>query len=311
MATPDSTALITGGGSGFGRLIALALAARGYRVFSAFRGSRDGFDSQAAQLRDAAALRGVAVDSIPLDVTDDDSVGACVRRVIDRSGRIDVLANCAGIGLMGPFENTSIEQSRRVYETNVFGLMRMAKAVVPVMREQGGGTILNFGSDVGVHANFFQSTYAASKFAVEGLSMVMRWELQQFGIRVGVVSPGWYETEFGAAVVSTFDTGPVADLYRPLIAAWDSGVAAVEGGNPEPQQVADAVVRALELPELPFRTAIGWNPVRMEGVRPEEIDDYERRLFAYYGLGAFRGRWATSAAADQGRAAVAAVLDRA
>jgi NAD(P)-dependent dehydrogenase (short-subunit alcohol dehydrogenase family) len=285
-------ALVTGANSGFGRLISIALAMEGYRIFGGFRGTRDGFDTQARGLAAAAAEHDVTIESVRLDVTDDGSVGAAVREVVDRAERIDLLVNCAGFGLMGPFENTSIDQARRVLETNLFGTMRMAKAVVPVMREHGGGTILNFGSDIGVHANFFQSAYAPSKFAVEALSMVMRWELQQFGIRVAVISPGWYGTEFGESVVSTFEAGPQTALYAPLVAAWEAGVSAVEGPNMEPQQVADAVVRILKLPELPFRTPVGWNPVRSDGINPQQIDDYERRLFAYYRLASFRGSWA-------------------
>jgi NAD(P)-dependent dehydrogenase (short-subunit alcohol dehydrogenase family) len=287
-------ALVTGGNSGFGRLISIALAKRGDRVVAGFRGRLQGFDAQAQRLAATAAEQGVAVESVRVDVTDDDSVAASVREVVDRAGPIDLLVNCAGFGLMGPFENTTIDHARGVFETNLFGTMRMAKAVIPVMREHGGGTILNFGSDIGVHANFFQSVYAPSKFAVEALSMVMRWELQQFGIRVGVISPGWYGTEFGDSVVSTFETGPLAGLYAPLVAAWEAGVAAVEGPNMEPQQVADAVVAVLDLPELPFRTPVGWNPVRSQGIDPRQIDEYERRLFAYYALSAFRGPWGGS-----------------
>ncbi len=293
MTKDRQVALVTGGNSGFGRLIAIALAKRGDRVVAGFRGTRDGFDAQAQRLAAMAAEQSVAVESVRVDVTDDDSVAASVREVVDRAGRIDLLVNCAGFGLMGPFENTTIDHARKVFETNLFGTMRMAQAVIPVMREHGGGTILNFGSDVGVHANFFQSTYAPSKFAVEALSMVMRWELQQFGIRVGVISPGWYGTEFGESVVATFESGPMAGLYAPLVAAWDRGVSAVEGPNMDPGEVAAAVVRVLERPELPFRTPVGWNPVRMRDVNPREIDDYERRLFAYYELGAFRGPWAS------------------
>lgn len=293
MTSNGSVALVTGANSGFGRLIAIALAKRGDRVFGAYRGSKSGFSLQAQQLNETVAATGLAIESVPVDVADQESVDACVREVVERAGRIDLLVNCAGFGLMGPFENTSIDDAKRVLDTNLFGTMRMGQAVVPVMREHDGGTILNFGSDIGVHANFFQSAYAPSKFAVEALSMVMRWELQQFGIRVGVISPGWYGTDFGKSVVSTFQTGPLAPLYEPLIAAWESGVAAVEGPNMQPQEVADAVIRALELPELPFRTPAGWNPVRSAGINPRQIDDYEKRLFDYYGLADFRGRWAT------------------
>jgi NAD(P)-dependent dehydrogenase (short-subunit alcohol dehydrogenase family) len=170
--------------------------------------------------------------------------------------------------------------------------MRMTQAVVPTMRERGSGIILNVGSDVGVRANFYQSSYAASKFAVHGMTQSMRWELQMFGIRVAMIDPGWYSTEFGQSVVTTFESGPLSHLYEAQIKAWNDGVEAVEGPNDDPSEVADVVLRVIDAPEPPFLNSAGWNPVRMAGVSPDEIHDYERRLFDYYKLAAFRGAWA-------------------
>ncbi len=281
----EQVALITGGGSGFGRLLAITLAERGWRVFTGFRGSRGGFPAVAEATTAEAPDR---IRAVQLDVTDDASVRAAVGKVLETAGRIDLLVNAAGIGLLGPLECTPVDQARRIYETNVFGMMRVVQAVVPAMRSQGGGTILNFGSDVGVRANFFQGAYAGSKFAVEGMSQSMRWELQQWGIRVAVVEPGWYETDFGSSLVTTFETGDAAPRYAALVDAWNRGVEAVEGPNFAPQEVADAIVEALEAPRLPFRIPVGWNPVRMATVRRDAIDTYERDLFDYYGLGEFR-----------------------
>ena len=285
-------ALITGGGSGFGWRIAVSLAQRGDRAVAAFRGSDVGFTGAAQDLEGRSADLGAPVTCLRMDVTDDASVNAGVQDVLDRFGRIDILVNCAGYGVLGPMECTTVDQARQLFEVNVLGTMRMAQAVVPAMRAQGGGIILNFGSDVGVRANFYQSAYAASKFAVHGLTQVMRWELQMFGVKVAIIDPGWYGTEFGESIVSTFGASPMGPLYEAQVAAWNAGVAGVEGPNEDPQEVADLVLRVIDEPEPSFLNVAGWNPVRMAGVRPDEVDDYERRLFDYYGLEAFRGPWA-------------------
>lgn len=285
-------ALVTGGGSGFGRAITLALASRSYRVVAAFRGSRLGFRATASHMQQLATEAGVTVTCQRLDVTDAASVLTAVGETLDREGRIDVLVNCAGVGLLGPMECTTIDQARSILETNVLGTMRMAQAVVPVMRAQGTGTILNVGSDVGLHANFYQSAYAASKSAVHGLSQAMRWELQMFGIKVAVIDPGWYATEFGESIVSTFGCPSVSAHYEPQVAAWNEGVGRVEGPNEHPDEVAQLVLDVLDDPEPRFMNPAGWNPVRMAGLRLDEVDEYEARLFDYYGMGAFRGPWA-------------------
>jgi len=282
ISTPR-VALITGGSSGFGRLTALALARDGYQVVAAFRGSRGGFERQAAELQVASA-GGTAVQSVQLDVTDDTSVARAVADVVDRLGHIDVLVNAAGYGLLGPMECTSIAQAQELFDTNVFGTMRMCKAVVPIMREQGSGYVLNFGSDVGLRPNFFQSGYASSKFAVDGDSQVLRLELRRFGIGVALVSPGWYSTEFGESAVTTFGTGDAAAVYADLVQEWNDGVARVEGPNDQPAEVAELVRRMLSQPDTPYRNPVGWNPERMAGVQHDEIDRYQKHLLDYYQL---------------------------
>jgi NAD(P)-dependent dehydrogenase (short-subunit alcohol dehydrogenase family) len=283
-------AIVTGGSSGFGRLMSITLARNGYRVFAAFRGSKGGFEGQAKLLEARAAAASADLETVEMDVTDDGSVNGVVRDVIGRAGRIDVLVNNAGVGMLGPIENTTVEQAQALFDVNVFGVLRTVRAVVPVMRKQRSGTIINVGSDQGVHANLFHTMYAPSKAAVESLSQVLRWELQQFGIRVVVLAPGWYKTEFGESLVKTFE-GPAGQAYARLAEALTQGRAAVESGNDEPQQVADRVLEILQRSDAPFRVTSGWNPVRMAGVNPTEIDEYERRLFEHYQLGEFAGPW--------------------
>lgn len=277
-------ALITGASSGFGRLISRALARDGYHVIGAFRGSRGGFDAQAAAF--ASDLTGAVgvLDAVRMDVTDGDSVNAAVSGALERVGRIDVLINSAGYGLLGPMECTDIAQTQRLYDTNVFGTMRVCRAVLPQMRAQGHGRILNFSSDVGLRANFFQSSYAASKFAVDGLSQVMRLELASFGIDVCLISPGWYGTAFSESLVTTFDSTDAAAEYAEVIADWNRGVNAVEGANDHPEEVAELVRKVLADPHPRFRNAVGWNADRMGAVAEEEIDRYQEGLLRYYQL---------------------------
>lgn len=290
MINDTKVAIVTGGSSGFGRLMSITLARNGYRVFAAFRGSKGGFGEQAKSLEARAAAVGADLETIKMDVTDEGSVNGAVRDVVGRAGRIDVLVNNAGVGMLGPVENTTVEQAQALFDVNVFGVLRTVRAVVPVMRQQRSGTIINVGSDQGVRANIFHTMYAPSKAAVESLSQVLRWELQQFGIRVVVLAPGWYNTEFGESIVRTFD-GPTGEAYARLVEAWMRGSAAVEGGSDEPQQVADRVLEILQRSDAPYRTTSGWNPVRMAGVNPTEVDEYELRLFEYYQLGQFAGPW--------------------
>lgn len=281
MTAIQRVALITGGSSGFGREIALTLSREGYEVVAAFRGSRGGFASDAAELVAASAdVGGVRCEQ--LDVTDERSIARAVAAVIKSHGRIDVLVNAAGYGLLGPMECTTIAQIWALFDTNVFGTMRVCKAVVPLMRAQGSGRVVNFSSDVGLRANFFQSAYAASKFAVDGYSQSLRLELRSFGIDVALVCPGWYDTAFGKSAVTTFDTGDASPAYTALVQKWNEGVARVEGPREDLSEVARSVQSLLSKREPSYRNPVGWNRDRMINVRDDEIDRFQEHLLDYY-----------------------------
>jgi len=179
----DKIALVTGVSSGIGRATATLLSGRGFRVFGTMRrlGEPDG------QLG--------TVEVIRLDVRDEKSVRSCVQTVLDRAGRIDALVNNAAYALIGSSEETSIEEAKELFETNFFGALRMAQAVLPIMREQGYGRIVNIGSVVGFLPAPYQGIYAASKHALEGYSESLDHEVRQFGIRVAVVEPGFTRTK--------------------------------------------------------------------------------------------------------------------
>jgi NAD(P)-dependent dehydrogenase (short-subunit alcohol dehydrogenase family) len=172
--------LITGASSGVGRSTARLLSQRGYRVFGTSR--------------QATTAESTAVEILPLDVRADDSVRACVDAVVNRSGRLDVLINNAGYELAGALEELSAEEARAQFETNFFGVVRMVDAVLPLMRRQKRGHIINVGSLSGLSAIPFLGVYSASKFALEGYTEALRHEVKPFNIHVSLTEAGFLKT---------------------------------------------------------------------------------------------------------------------
>jgi len=173
---------VTGALRGIGRAVALEFARRGHKVYGGGRSRPEDFDE-------------LPFTGLALDVTDEESVGAAVKRIMDECDRIDVLVNNAGLSHCGPLEETPFDYVREVFETNYFGLLRCVNAVLPAMRNQGSGTIANIGSAAGKIGIPFQGHYSASKFALEGLSESLRYELLEFGIRVLLIEPGDVATD--------------------------------------------------------------------------------------------------------------------
>ena len=173
--------LITGASSGVGQSTARLLSQRGYKVFGTSRHS-------------TTAESTPAVEMLPLDVRADDSVRACVEAVVNRSGRLDVLINNAGYELAGALEELSSEEARAQFETNFFGVVRMVAAVLPLMRRQKRGHIINVGSLSGLSAIPFLGVYSASKFALEGYTEALRHEVKPFNIHVSLTEAGFLKT---------------------------------------------------------------------------------------------------------------------
>jgi NAD(P)-dependent dehydrogenase (short-subunit alcohol dehydrogenase family) len=192
----QSVVLITGASSGVGQSTARLLSQKGYRVFGT---SRNPSRSE------------LGVEMVPLDVRNDDSVTTCVRSVLEKTGRIDVLINNAGYELSGALEETSLEEARSQFDTNFFGAVRMINAALPSMRERRQGRIINVGSFSGVSAIPFMGMYSASKSALEGYSDALRMELAPFNIHVSITEPGFLKTPMmdkrlpAAAPISAYD----------------------------------------------------------------------------------------------------------
>lgn len=187
-----SIVLITGCSTGFGKLAALEFARRGDTVFATMRDTR-----KAGPLRSEAEAARLSVDVLPLDVTDAASVVRAVADVIARAGRIDVLVNNAGVGTHGPVEDYDDEEVEAIFDTNVLGVVRVTRAVAPHMRKQRSGTIINVSSLAGKVTAPFGGVYSATKHALEALSDALYYELHPFGVRVVVIEPGGFATEFG------------------------------------------------------------------------------------------------------------------
>jgi len=178
--------LITGASSGFGRACADHLAQLGYRVYGT---------SRRADFPEGSTEQSYP-RMIPMDVCDDDSVRAAVDFVLNAEGRLDVVVNNAGLGMAGAVEDTSLEEAKALFETNFFGVHRVCRAVLPTLREQRSGLIVNISSIGGLIAIPFQGFYSASKFATEALTESLRMELMPFGIRVTMLEPGDFKTGF-------------------------------------------------------------------------------------------------------------------
>jgi NAD(P)-dependent dehydrogenase (short-subunit alcohol dehydrogenase family) len=235
--TSAKVALVTGASSGIGRAIARQLAADGFRVFGTSR--------------KAANTSQNGVEMIPLDVCSDESVRSCVGMLLGRTGRIDVLVNNAGYLLGGAVEETTIDEAKAQFETNFFGAFRVINALLPTMRAQRAGRIVNVTSLAGVVPLPFWGLYNASKFALEGLTETLRYELKPFGIGVSAIEAGLIKTRF---YTDDHKTRPI-DAYEPWHRRFRKKMAEFERKAPGPELVALAVSKAVRArkPALRYR----------------------------------------------------------
>jgi NAD(P)-dependent dehydrogenase (short-subunit alcohol dehydrogenase family) len=266
--------LVTGASSGIGLACATHLAERGFRVYGTSR---------------RAAGGGIGPGSMTMlaaDVTDDGSVEQMVATVLAREGRLDIVINNAGAAIGGPFEETSIEQAKDQFEVNFFGVLRVCRAVLPAMRSQRGGYIVNIGSIGGLLGLPYQSLYSASKFALEGFSEALRMEVRQFGIRVVVIEPGEHKT----AITQNrqfAETLGATGAYGPSVAAALGKTAHDEQNGPGPEQIGRLIYRIVNQRNPRLRYTIGQVSQRasvwLKRISPSGIFEYGVRT--YYGLG--------------------------
>jgi short-subunit dehydrogenase len=230
-------ALITGASSGFGIVTAARRVARGFRVFGTSRGGAGGAPG---------------VEMLALDVDRDASVQACVAELLRRAGRLDVLVNNAGRAMVGACEETSADEARALFETNLFGVMRVVSAALPAMREQRRGAIVNVGSLSGFVGVPFHGVYAATKHALAGYTEALRLEVRPFGVRVALVEPAAHRTAIQMA--RPHRLMPHYDVGRARVEAIIR--AQIERGD-DPERVAEAIVAAATSASPRLRHRVG------------------------------------------------------
>jgi NAD(P)-dependent dehydrogenase (short-subunit alcohol dehydrogenase family) len=263
-SNPRGIALVTGASSGIGLVTAQALSTAGYRVFGTSR-------------KPVADAPGISM--LVCDVTDEASVKQLVGEIVRKAGRIDLVVNNAGVGLLGGAEESSIEQAQRLFDVNVFGVARVVNAVLPLMRVQKGGRIINMSSILGLIPSPFNAFYASTKHAIEGYSESLDHEVRQFGIRVVLVEPGVTRTSFEENLTRADQPMAAYALDRArseaLMRKW------VEAGD-APQVVAQAVVRAATAANPKLRYSAGKQSSQVSALRrylPERLVDKILRNF--------------------------------
>lgn len=263
--------LITGCSSGFGELAAITFADHGHRVFATMRtpGKSPALNARAD------------ITQLALDVTDDASVVSAVDAVLAAAGRLDVVVNNAGVELLGAVHLVSDAEMLRLFDTNVFGVVRVLRAVVPPMVAAGGGAIVNVGSIAGVVGPPYSGLYAASKHAVEGLSEALHFELSQQGIRVRVIEPGQFTTALEEnavyAAAMTPDRPEYARFERYREAQRSLKPAESSGSSSGPQLVADAIYRAATEDPGRLRHLVGGDAELIGGTKATmPFEDFDR-----------------------------------
>lgn len=256
---------VTGASSGFGAELVKAIVEKGDQVAATFRK-----EEQAKQF--SQQHNGVAI-GIVLDVTQTDEIPAALQQATDKFGRIDVLVNNAGFGTIGAIEEFSMDEIRAQMETNFFGALAVTKAALPIMRQQGTGHIVQISSQAGFRATAGFGLYNASKFALEGFSEALAQEVAPFGIRVTIVEPGPFRTEFlggsmkpAAQQIEAYQTSPVGNMYK-----YVNDMNGKQEGDPV--KAAKAMVDYVYSESKALRLPLGKAPVQAIRMKLKQVEE--------------------------------------
>lgn len=282
--------LVTGASSGFGKLSALTLAKAGHRVFAGMRDPSGRNAVARAGLIASAASASGSIEVVDLDVTDDAAVDAAVGLVQSSAGGLDVVVNNAGIAAMGMLETFTAEQAALMFQTNVIGVHRVNRAVLPLMRNSKAGLLVHVSSVLGRYVIPFLGIYTATKFALEALAETYRYELAPLGIESVLVQPGTFPTSIMANMLPAADNvraaayGALDERQRNMRAMLE----ALPGNEhaPDPQLVADAILRIVSTPPgaRPVRTAVDPQGTVFVDAVNKTAADVQLQLFGMMGM---------------------------
>lgn len=279
-------AIVTGSSSGIGLETSLLLARNGFYTYATMRNLDKTKSKPISNVKQREKL---SLEILKLDVNNDESVKEAIQRITNEQERIDVLVNNAGYALVGPFEELSIEEFKEQFETNVFGVIRVIQAVLPIMRRQKNGVIVNISSVAGKIGFPLTSAYVSSKFALEGLSESISYEIEQFGIKIILIEPGVIKTNFnnniklGKSVTADSNNSPYAEMTQKRMSRFKPRF---ESGTP-PIEVAKVILKTIISAEnqqsSELRYLVGNDAFKLMKIR-NNISDKEFREVVIKGV---------------------------
>ena len=267
-------ALVTGSSSGIGFETALLLARNGFDTFATMRNMNKSKEITEVSKRENLPLR-----VMQLDVNDDRSVADAIKNILNEKKSIEVVVNNAGYGLMGSVEDSSLDEIKAQFETNFFGAIRVIKEVIPIMRKQRSGTIVNVSSVAGRIGFPMGSAYVSSKFALEGLSESMSYELKQFGIKIVLIEPGVINTNF--AFVTPKKALEANSSYSQLMNKLEENLFSTIANGTPPKDVANVILHSITKESPEHRYLVGNDAVELINARKNSTDEeFEKMIVA-------------------------------
>lgn len=263
-------ALVTGSSSGIGYETALMLARNGFDTYATMRNT-----NKSKEIAEITKKENLPLRVLKLDVTDDKSVDDAINNILNEKKSIEVVVNNAGYGLMGSIEDSSLDEIKAQFETNFFGAIRVMQKVLPIMRKQKTGTIVNVSSIAGRIGFPMGSSYVSSKFALEGLSESMSYELEQFGIRILLIEPGVINTNF--AFVTPKKALDTNSPYSPIMNKMQENLVSTIANGTSPKEVATIILRAITEDSPERRYLVGNDAFELIDARKNSTDkDFEK-----------------------------------